>query len=221
MAVKVQVGAGTFQEENRVKNLQKKDLNDKKLKEGEQKLRNQCKKADKNGSKVEKKREETDQKRQELFQKAPVVTQEIQELSNALLTQQGTTQFAEKAAQLTDKAKEKEEIEEKLKYGSTEAEVVAEGQAWSLAAGTSGRYLDIVTMHHADVPQDATEPGIKSKIAQVNYCQNKLTTGSNLGNPPWKVLKAEPNPHISKREMRWRIGPVHHSIYSKELATSN
>ena len=119
---------------------------------------------------------------------------------------------------MAEKAKEKEEIEEKLKYGATEAEVVAEGQAWSLAAGTSGRYLDIVTMHHADVPHDATEPAIKSKIAQIHDCLKKLTTGSNLGNPPWKVLKAEPIPHISKREMRWRIGPVHHSIYSKEVA---
>ena len=36
VAVKIQVGAGTFEEENRVKNLQKKELSDKKLKEGEQ-----------------------------------------------------------------------------------------------------------------------------------------------------------------------------------------
>ena len=48
LAVKVQVGAGTFEEENRVKNLQRKELRDKKLKEGEQKLCNQCTKADKN-----------------------------------------------------------------------------------------------------------------------------------------------------------------------------
>ena len=160
VAVKVQVGAGTFEEENRVKNLQRKELSDKKLKEGEQKLRNQCKKVDKNASKVAKKREETDQKPQELLQKAPAVTQEIQELSSALTTHQDTIQLVGKAAQLAEKAKEKEEIEEKLKYGAKEVEVVAEGQAWSLAAGTSGRYLDIVTMHHADVPQDATERAI-------------------------------------------------------------
>ena len=48
VAVNVQVGAGTCEEENRVKNLQKKELNDKKLKDGEQKLRNQCKKVHKN-----------------------------------------------------------------------------------------------------------------------------------------------------------------------------
>ena len=47
LAVKVQVGAATFEEENRVKNLQKTELNDKKLKEGEQKVHNQCKSADK------------------------------------------------------------------------------------------------------------------------------------------------------------------------------
>ena len=70
--------------------------------------------------------------------------------------------------------------------------MVEEGLAWSLAAGTSGRYLDIVTMHHADVPQDATEPVIKSKIAQINECLKKLPTASNLRNPPWKVLMAEP-----------------------------
>ena len=165
-------------------------------------MRNQCEKADKNTSKAAKKGEETDQKRQELVQKAPVGTQEIQELYSTLLTHQGTTQLAEKAAQLTEKAKEKEEIEEKLKYGATEAEVVAEGQVWSLAVGTSGRYLDIVTIHHADVRPDATEPAIKSKITQINECLNKLTTGTNLGNPPWKVQKAERIPHISKREMR-------------------
>ena len=80
------IGAGTFEEENRVKNLQKRELNDKKVKEGEQKLRNQCKKADKNASKVAKMRGETDQKLQELLQKAPAITQEIQELSSALTT---------------------------------------------------------------------------------------------------------------------------------------
>ena len=64
---------------------------------------------------------------QELVQKAPVGTQEIQELYSTLLTHQGTTQLAEKAAQLAEKTKEKEEIEEKLKYGATEAEVVAAG----------------------------------------------------------------------------------------------
>ena len=169
-------------------------------------------------SKVAIKQEDTDQKRQELIQKPPVVTQEIQELSSALTTAQDTTQPVGKAAQLAEKAKEKEEIDEKLKYGATEAEVVAAGQAWSLAAGTSGRSLDIVTMHHADVPQDATEPAIKSKIAQINDCLKKLTTGSNLGNSLWKVLKAEPIPHISKREMRRRIWPVHNSIYPKEEA---
>ena len=131
-----------------------------------------------------KKREETDQKPWEMVQKGPVNTQEIQELYSVLLTQQATTQLAEKEAQLTEKANQKEEIEEKLKYGATEAEVVAEGQAWSLAGGTSGRYLDIVTMHHADIPQDATESAIKAKIAQINDCLKKLTTGSNLGNPP-------------------------------------
>ena len=73
-------------------------------------------------------------------------------------------------------------------------------------------------MHHADIFQAATEPSMKSNIAQINDCLKKLTTGSNLGNPPWKVLKAETFPHISKREMRWRIGYVHHSIYSKEGA---
>ena len=60
VTVKLHVGAGTFEEENRVKNLQKKELNNKMLKEGEQKLFNQCTKADKNASEVGKKREETD-----------------------------------------------------------------------------------------------------------------------------------------------------------------
>ena len=60
VTLKVHVGAGTFEEENRVKNLQKKELNNKMLKEGEQKLFHQCKKADENGSEVAKKREETD-----------------------------------------------------------------------------------------------------------------------------------------------------------------
>ena len=73
VAVKVQVGAGTFKEENRVKNLEKQELNDKKVKEGEQKLRNQCKKADKNASKVAKKRAQADQKNQELAQIVPAV----------------------------------------------------------------------------------------------------------------------------------------------------
>ena len=86
VAVKVQVVAGTFEEENRVKNLQRKELRDRKLKEGEQKLRNQCKKADKTASKIAKKREETDQKRQKLLQIPPAVIQEIQELSSALTT---------------------------------------------------------------------------------------------------------------------------------------
>ena len=96
--------------------------------------------------------------------------------------------------------------------------MVAEGQAWSLAVGTSGRYLDIVTIHHADVRPDTTEPAIKSKITQINECLNTLTTGTNLGNPPWKVQKAERIPHISKREMRGRIGPMHHSVHCKEVA---
>ena len=91
VVVKVQVEAETFEEENRVNNRQKKELSDKILKEGEQKLRNQCKKADKNASKVSKKGEETDQGRQEQVQEAPEVTQVIQELSSALLAQQGTT----------------------------------------------------------------------------------------------------------------------------------
>ena len=74
---------------------------------------NQYKKADKNALKVAKMWEETDQKRQELLQKAPAVTQEIQELSSALTIHQDITQLAGKAAQLAEKAREKEEIEEK------------------------------------------------------------------------------------------------------------
>ena len=74
-------------------------------------------------------------------------------------------------------------------------------QAWSILEGASGRYLDIVTMHHALVPKDPNSPEVQDRIRKINECLAKLTTGDTVLQTPWKVIKAETVPHINTNEM--------------------
>ena len=70
-----------------------------------------------------------------------------------------------------------------------------------MVVGNLARYVNIVTMRHADVPTDTNSLGVRQKIEQINECLKKMTTDHSSRFPPWKVLKAETVPQISPREM--------------------
>ena len=99
----------------------------------------------------------------------------------------------------------------------SEEEAAQEGQAWS-KVGTKGRYVDIATAFFADVPQDPKEPRIGAKMDKANEVLEKLTSGGGINHPTFRVVKLEPIPQISLREMRWRVGPISNDVQASYVA---
>ena len=87
-----------------------------------------------------------------------------------------------------------------------------------MVGGNIGRYVNIVTMHHQDVPTDVNTPTAKWAVNKANECLKKTTTDTSQSHPHWQVMRIEPVPQISAREMRWIVGPVPHGVYSAEVA---
>ena len=104
-------------------------------------------------------------------------------------------------------------------WGNSEKEVREEGSSktWKMVGGNLGRYVNIVTMHHEDVPTDVNTPKAKWAVNKANECLKKTTTDTSQLHPPWQVLRIEPVPQISAREMRWIVVPVPHGVYSPEV----
>ena len=78
--------------------------------------------------------------------------------------------------------------------------------------------MDIATAFFADVPQDPKDPRIKAKMDKANEVLGKLTSGGGIDHPTFRVVKLEPIPQISLREMRWRIGPISHELQASYVA---
>ena len=72
--------------------------------------------------------------------------------------------------------------------------------------------MDIATAFFADVPQDPKHPRIKAKMDKANEVLEKLTSGGGIDHPTFRVVTLEPIPHISLREMRWRIVPISNDV---------
>ena len=96
------------------------------------------------------------------------------------------------------------EVEEVRKYGNSEREVIEGGssQTWTIVRGNLARYVNIVMMHHEDVPTDTNSLGVRQKIERINEYLKKSTIDHSSSFPSWKVLKAETVPQISPMEMR-------------------
>ena len=78
--------------------------------------------------------------------------------------------------------------------------------------------MDIATAFYADVPQDPKDSRIKAKMDKAKEVLEKLTSGGGVNHPTFKVVKLEPIPQISLREMRWRIGPILHEVQASYVA---
>ena len=78
--------------------------------------------------------------------------------------------------------------------------------------------MDIATAFFADVPQNPKDPRIKAKMDKANEVLEKLTSGGGIDHPTFRVLKLEPIPQISLREMRWRIGPISNDVQASYVA---
>ena len=76
----------------------------------------------------------------------------------------------------------------------------------------------IATAFFADVPQDPKDPKIKAKMDKANEVLEQLTLRGGMNHPTFRVVKLEPIPQISLREMRWRIGPIFHEVQASYVA---
>ena len=167
---------------------------------------------------MEKRQQEEEQKRVSEEQQLPALKQQFTTLSSTLNTTTDPSIQLQVAAELQQVAQLTKDIEVRIQHGATESEAADKKQAWSIQGGASGRYLDIVTMHHVMVPKDPNSQEVQDRIIKINECLAKLTTGDSTTQTPWKVIQAETVPHINTNEMRWRIGPIKHNINSREVA---
>ena len=78
--------------------------------------------------------------------------------------------------------------------------------------------MDIATTFFADVPQDPKDPRIKAKMDKANEVLEKLTSGGGINHSTFIVVKLEPIPQISLREMRWRIGLISNDVQASYVA---
>ena len=75
--------------------------------------------------------------------------------------------------------------------------------------------MDIATAFFTDVPQDPKDPRIKAKMDKANEVLEKLTSGEGIHHPTLRVVRLEPIPQISLREMQWRIGPISNEVQAR------
>ena len=78
--------------------------------------------------------------------------------------------------------------------------------------------MDIATAFFADVPQDPKDLRIKAKTDKANEVLDKMTSGGGVNYPTFQVVKVEPIPQISLREMRWRLGPISNEVQASYVA---
>ena len=78
--------------------------------------------------------------------------------------------------------------------------------------------MDIATAFFADVPQDSKDPRIKARMDKANEVFEKLTSGGGINHRTFRVVKLEPIPQISLREMRWRTGPTSNEVQASYVA---
>ena len=78
--------------------------------------------------------------------------------------------------------------------------------------------MDIATAFYEDVPINPNDERYKERMAQVNEILEKLTSAEGGVQPTWRVVKVEPIPQISPREVRWRVGPIVNEIQASFVA---
>ena len=78
--------------------------------------------------------------------------------------------------------------------------------------------MDIATAFFEDVPQDPKDPRMKAKMDKANEVLEKLISGGGVNHPTFKVVKLEPIPQSSLREMRWRIRPISNDVQANYVA---
>ena len=75
-----------------------------------------------------------------------------------------------------------------------------------------------MTAFYEDVPTNPNDGRYKKNMAQVNEILKKLTSVEGGAQPTWRVVKVEPIPQISQREVRWRVGPIVNEIQASFVA---
>ena len=216
-AIKVATGTASYEEQKAVENVVKKNKVEEIKKVAEEKARQGEKKAKASYAQAAKKEEEGKQKVEEADQGLAEKTEKLRKLAQQLQAGPNPYQLVRISKEMGDLAKEVKKDEETSWWSMSEEEAAQEGQAWS-KVGTKGRYVDIATAFFADVPQEPKDPRIKAKMDKANEVLEKLTSGGGIDHPTFRVVKLEPIPQISLREMRWRIGPISNDIQASYVA---
>ena len=203
--IKAILGAATLEETQAVeKNLKKKE-EEQKTKVKEVKKIKEINKVGKKASLVAKAEQEQKERLTTMTEKEKEAMKTIQEVATKIQDPQSKQeQIATYAYRLASAMEEKSKGVWIRQWGNSEKEVREEGtsKTWTMVGGNLGRYINIVTMHHQEVPTDVNTAKVKWAINKANECLKKTITDTSQSHPPWQVLRIEPVSQISVREMR-------------------
>ena len=204
-SIRIATGTATFEEKKAVE----KDIRRNKVEEvkkvEEEKAKQSEKKAKPTWAQIAKKEEKGKKVVKEDNIKSVETKKELVELTKKLpeLVEDGET-FAKVAQDIVALSKMAKEDEQTANWGMTEEKAKQETQAWS-KVGTKRRYVDIATAFYEDVRTNPNDGRYKKKMVQVNEILEKLTSAEGGVKPIWRLVKVEPIPQISLREVRWRV----------------
>ena len=198
----------TFEKKKAVEKDIRKNKVEEVKKGAEEKARQSEKMAKAIQAQVAKKEEEGKQVVEEANIKIAEKKKQLLELTKQLpeLSEDGET-FAKAAQEIAALSKMVKEDKQTANWGMMEEEAKQETQAW-YEVRTKGKYVNIATAFYEDVPTNPNDERYKKKMAKVNEILQKWTLAEVEVQPTWRVVKVEPIPQISPREVSWRVGPI-------------